>query len=256
MLGLLNLIMLKFHLILICSILGIIFSSLLLLVIKQLPHVLYNSWYRDSCAILDKSHSGNCIPPNTEVIHKKTFTLFICVLFILCAINAHSILMLFASLIFISVLAILIVIDYKTMLLPDELTIPLIWVGLLFNLNGLISGSLENSIYGAVIGYLSLWSVFWVFKLLTKRDGLGYGDFKLLSAILAFLGFQYLVPMLLVSSILGILYFLLMTIWNKTQEKQIDFKEDGAIPFGPYLSIAAIILLFGGKNIINILMIL
>lgn len=253
MTAIVNLITLKLNLILLCSILGAISSFFFLFVIKTLPGRLYQSWQQKSLHILDRELAPIAQTElNIDIAHKKIFGCIVSIFFILCAIAANSIQMLGAYLVIVSILIILIVIDYKTMLLPDELTIPLIWLGLLLNLNGMISGSLENSVYGAVIGYLSLWLVYWGFKLLTQKEGMGYGDFKLLSASLAILGIQYLVPMLLVSSLLGIIYFILMTIWNKISRTPVKFKEDGAIPFGPYLGIATILLLFGGRNLIII----
>jgi prepilin signal peptidase PulO-like enzyme (type II secretory pathway) len=248
------LIELKLPLILLCGLLGIIASWLFLFIIKYLPQRLYQSWQDKSLQVLNLDCApSSLIKIDTTVIHKKIFIISTSIIFMLCAIIATSQLLLAAYLVVTAIIIVLIVIDYKTMLLPDELTIPLIWCGLLFNINGLISGSLANSVYGAVIGYLSLWLVFWGFKFLTHKDGMGYGDFKLLAASLAILGIQYLVPMLLISSFLGIIYFILMIIWNKTHKNPINFKAGGQIPFGPYLGIATLLLLFWGNNIISFL---
>lgn len=249
-----DLIISKRHLIIFAVIMGIISSVFLSFMIKTIPDKLYRSWQLKSLEILTQEAIPVMQPGlNIDITHKKIFGIIVSILFILCALSSNSITIFFTYLVIISILLILIVIDYKTMLLPDELTIPLIWLGLLFNLHGMISGSLENSVYGAVVGYLSLWLVFWGFKLLTKKEGIGYGDFKLLSASLAVLGIQYLVPMLLISSLLGIVYFIIMTIWNKTHKTPINFKENGAIPFGPYLGVATMILLFWGNSLESLL---
>lgn len=236
-----------------CGILGFILSKAFIIIIQKLPNFLYQEWAKSSQNTLNLKNTTVSENLNTNLTHKKIFYAATIIAFITAAVIAKSPLQLFAYLTFISIILILIVIDYKTMLLPDELTLPLIWLGLLFNLHGTISGSLEYSVYGAVFGYLILWSVFWAFKLLTKKDGMGYGDFKLLSAILAFIGIQYLVPMLLLSSMLGIVYVAIMSLYNKLHPNKIKFKDGGAIPFGPYLSLSGLILLFWGNSIINFL---
>jgi leader peptidase (prepilin peptidase)/N-methyltransferase len=136
--------------------------------------------------------------------------------------------------IFIAVLIALMGIDLDTFLLPDELTLPLVWIGLLVNLNGMFSSSLESSLFGAVIGYMSLWSIYWIFKLITGKDGMGYGDFKLLAAIGAWLGWQCLVNVLLFSSCLGIVYALTLKMLGKLDSGK-------AIPFGPFLGGGALV---------------
>lgn len=141
---------------------------------------------------------------------------------------------------FTAVIIALTFIDLDTFLLPDELTLPLIWAGLLVNLHGLFSSSLEASIFGAVIGYLSLWSIYWVFKLLTGKEGMGYGDFKLLAAIGAWFGWQSLVNVLLISSLLGIVYAITLRLLGKLESGK-------AIPFGPFLGGGAIASLFFAK---------
>ena len=152
----------------------------------------------------------------------------------------------FASLIFIAALLSLMLIDLDTFLLPDELTLPLLWLGLLFNLQGMFSASLINSVIGAVVGYLSLWSLYWIFKLLTKREGMGYGDFKLLAALGAWLGWQNLVSVLLVSSCLGILYALVLRFSGRLD-------RGNPIPFGPFLGGAGIVTLLFAAHLFPIL---
>lgn len=133
-------------------------------------------------------------------------------------------------------------IDAETSLLPDRITLPLMWLGILAAWWG--SGrnqglfiSLSDSVLGAMIGYLSLWSVYWIFKLFTGREGMGYGDFKLLAALLAWQGVIMLPLILMMASICGIIYFMI----NK-----IGFGKPA--PFGPYLAVAGwLTFLFGGQ---------
>lgn len=157
--------------------------------------------------------------------------------------------LLLPCLVFISFLICLSFIDYETLLLPDELTLSLLWIGILFNLNGAIAGSLFNSVVGAIVGYISLWIVFWGFKLITKRNGMGYGDFKLLSAILAWIGYQSLLPVLLISSSCGLLYSILfqicVRIWNKDSDGNKIWEVQ--VPFGPFLCIGGLCLILWHK---------
>ncbi|WP_122570869.1 prepilin peptidase [Pseudomonas viridiflava] len=131
-------------------------------------------------------------------------------------------------------------IDADTQLLPDSLVLPLMWLGLIVNAFGLFT-SLNDALWGAVAGYLSLWSVFWLFKLITGKEGMGYGDFKLLAMLGAWGGWQILPLTILLSSLVGaILGVIMMRLRNV---------ESGTpIPFGPYLAIAGwIALLWGGQ---------
>ncbi|USD32133.1 MULTISPECIES: prepilin peptidase [Vibrio] len=135
-------------------------------------------------------------------------------------------------------------IDLDTMLLPDQLTLPLIWSGIALSLLGLSPVSLQDSVTGAIVGYLCLWSIYWGFKLLTGKEGMGYGDFKLLAALGAWLGWQYLPVIVLLSSLVGLLFGLIQL---RLQKQGID----KAFPFGPYLAIAGWISAMWGESIIN-----
>lgn len=127
------------------------------------------------------------------------------------------------------------IIDLKTTLLPDNLTLPLMWLGLLLALTGFgTSVTLQNAVLGAMSGYLVLWSIYWLFKLLTGREGMGYGDFKLLAALGAWLGWQQLPMVLLLSAGVGALVGISMILFLK-HDKQIP------IPFGPYLASAGLL---------------
>ncbi|WP_374347550.1 A24 family peptidase [Chitinimonas sp.] len=126
-------------------------------------------------------------------------------------------------------------IDLDTYLLPDSLTLPLLWLGLLININGTFA-PLNHAVIGAVAGYLSLWSIYWLFKLLTGKEGMGYGDFKLLAALGAWLGWQALPLVILASSLVGaIVGIAFVTIKSK--------RFDNPIPFGPFLALAGLITL-------------
>jgi leader peptidase (prepilin peptidase)/N-methyltransferase len=130
-------------------------------------------------------------------------------------------------------------IDWDTTYLPDDITVPLAWTGLLAAGLGLLpTVSLHQALAGAVIGYLSLWLVFWAFKLVTGRDGMGYGDFKLLAAIGAWLGWQALIPTILVAASLGAVVGIAMKLTKR--ERQID-GVSGYVPFGPFLAFGAVL---------------
>ncbi len=135
-------------------------------------------------------------------------------------------------------------IDLDTMLLPDQLTLPLLWGGIALSLIGISPISLHDAIIGAMAGYLALWSVYWAFKLVTGKEGMGYGDFKLLAALGAWLGWQQLPLVILLSSLVGLVFGII----------QLRLKKQGidkAFPFGPYIAIAGWIALLWGHEIIN-----
>lgn len=135
-------------------------------------------------------------------------------------------------------------IDLDTMLLPDQLTLPLTWAGILIALLEWSPVSLQDSVIGAIAGYLCLWSVYWLFKLVTGKEGMGYGDFKLLAALGAWLGWQQLPIVVLLSSVVGLVFGLIQL---RLQKKGID----KSFPFGPYLAIAGWITLIRGEQIID-----
>jgi len=132
-------------------------------------------------------------------------------------------------------------IDFDTQLLPDSITLPLLWAGLLFNLFGTFT-DLQSAVIGAMGGYLSLWSVYWGFKLATGKEGMGYGDFKLLAALGAWLGWQILPLAILLSSLVGAIVGIGLIILAKRG-------RNVPIPFGPYLAAAGILALFWGKEL-------
>lgn len=130
-------------------------------------------------------------------------------------------------------------IDVDTQLLPDSITLPLLWAGLLLNV-GATFVDLQSAVVGAVSGYLSLWSVYWLFKLTTGKEGMGFGDFKLLAAIGAWLGWQLLPLAILLSSLTGaVVGGAMMVVARRGRNLPI--------PFGPYLAIAGVVAMFWGK---------
>ena len=132
-------------------------------------------------------------------------------------------------------------IDVDHQLLPDSLVLPLLWLGLIANSFGLFT-SLENALWGAIAGYLSLWSVYWLFKLVTGKEGMGYGDFKLLAMLGAWGGWQVLPLTILLSSLVGAVLGLIMLRLRNAETST-------PIPFGPYLAIAGWIALLWGEQI-------
>lgn len=139
------------------------------------------------------------------------------------------------------VLLALTAIDFDTMLLPDDITLPLVWAGLLFNLFGIFT-DLHSAVIGAVTGYLVLWGVYWLFKLTTGREGMGYGDFKLLAALGAWFGWQLLPLILVLSSLVGALIGISLIVLFK-------HGRNIPIPFGPYLAGGGLIALFWGQTL-------
>lgn len=146
-----------------------------------------------------------------------------------------------AALVFVWALIALTFIDFDTQLLPDSITLPLLWLGLLINTGGTFT-SLPSAVLGAVAGYLILWSVYWLFKLTTGKEGMGFGDFKLLAAIGAWLGWQVLPLTILLSSLVGAAVGITLILFAG-RGRQIP------IPFGPYLAGGGLIALFWGQAI-------
>jgi len=143
------------------------------------------------------------------------------------------------ALVLIAALFALTVIDFDTQLLPDDITLPLLWIGLALNAFNVYT-DLKSAVIGAMAGYLSLWSVYWLFKLFTGKEGMGYGDFKLLAALGAWLGWQMLPLTILLSSMVGAVVGISMMVIAR-------HGRNVPIPFGPYLAAAGLIALVWGK---------
>ena len=151
-----------------------------------------------------------------------------------------------AAALFCCVLVSLTFIDFDTQLLPDSLTLPLLWGGLLLNLTSGAMAPLSDAVIGAMAGYLSLWSVYWLFKLLTGREGMGYGDFKLLAALGAWFGWQALPAIILMSSVIGAVVGVSLIVFRNHGRQQ-------PIPFGPYLAGAGLAMLFFGGQVMALM---
>ena len=145
------------------------------------------------------------------------------------------------ALLFTWVLIALTLIDIKKQLLPDDITLPLLWSGILLSFFNIFT-DLTSSVIGAMAGYMILWSIYQLFKLLTKKEGMGFGDFKLLAALGAWVGFDYLPQIILISSVVGSIIGISMLVIGRTKQQQ-------PIPFGPYLAVAGWIALLWGETI-------
>ena len=149
----------------------------------------------------------------------------------------------FGSLVLVAALVALTFIDADAMLLPDSITLPLLWLGLMFAAEGGFV-PLGDAVWGAVAGYLSLWSVYWAYKLATGKEGFGYGDFKLLAALGAWFGWQSILPIILMSAVVGATVGIALIIaGRKTLASRL--------PFGVYLAPAGLLMLFAGRQVIE-----
>jgi leader peptidase (prepilin peptidase)/N-methyltransferase len=148
-----------------------------------------------------------------------------------------------AILVFVWSMIALAFIDLDTFYLPDDITLPLVWAGLLANMGGLFV-DLQSAVVGAIAGYLALWLVFWGYKFATGKDGMGYGDFKLLAAIGAWLGWKMLPVVILLSSLAGAIVGVSLIVVAR-HERNVP------IPFGPYLVLGGLIALFWGDQLMN-----
>lgn len=267
------------------ALLGLVVGSFLNVVILRLPVVLEREWLRDCEAFLEPekqtsthdddfslafpaSHCPKCkaaIKPwhNVPVVsflilrgrcancdepigwRYPLIELFSGVLSALVALYVGWGVSLLAYLILTWALIALAFIDIDTQLLPDNLTLPLLWLGLLFNLF-FSEIPLTDAVLGAAAGYLLLWSVYWLFKLVTGKEGMGYGDFKLLAALGAWLGWQSLPLIILLSSFVGAVLGAVI-LWSRGQGKSQP------LPFGPYLAAAGWITLLWGAQLSQLL---
>jgi len=136
-------------------------------------------------------------------------------------------------------------IDWDTTLLPDDITLPLLWAGLFAAALGVIDTPLSSAVWGAIAGYLSLWLVYWAFKLLTGKEGMGYGDFKFFAALGAWFGWQALIPMILMASVVG-------AVLGIVSKWRGSLREGGYVPFGPFLAIAGLTaMIFGPSSMLT-----
>lgn len=260
------------------TIIGLMVGSFLNVVIYRLPEMIKRDWLQQ-CAELrgetfHPSEKFNLMVPRSACIHcghkitalenipiisyvalrgrcaqcKKPISLRYPLIEVLTALMSGLVawhfgfsLLTLAALIFVWALIALAVIDLNTQLLPDDITLPLLWLGILVNLNNGFT-DINSSVIGAVIGYLSLWSIYWCFKLLTGKEGMGYGDFKLLAAIGAWLGWAMLPLVIIFSSLIGAVVGISLILRSKHD-------KNSTIPFGPYLAGGALVALFAGEKI-------
>ena len=159
----------------------------------------------------------------------------------LCAVRFGFSLPALAAMVYVWALIAATFIDFDTQLLPDSITLPLLWLGLLVNLSGNFV-DLRSSVTGAAAGYLSLWTVYWLFKLVTGKEGMGFGDFKLLAAIGAWCGWQMLPLVILMSSVIGAAVGMVLIVLSR-------LGRNVPIPFGPYLAAAGVVALFWGPQL-------
>ncbi|QDL36569.1 prepilin peptidase [Rhodoferax sediminis] len=137
-------------------------------------------------------------------------------------------------------------IDWDTTLLPDDITLPLLWAGLLAAALQWTDVPLVSAIWGAAAGYLSLWLIYWIFKLITGKEGMGYGDFKLFAALGAWFGWQALVPIILMASVIGAVVGIALKFSS-------GLREGGYVPFGPFLAGAGLTaMVFGPQSILHV----
>lgn len=261
-----------------CLLLGLMVGSFLNVVIHRLPKMLQAGW-QQQCAELrgeeiPSSAQYNLVVPRSACPHcnhaitalenipvisylwlrgkcsgcgaaiSPRYPLIEIVSGVLCTYAALHFgygLLLVGALLLIWALLALTAIDFDTQLLPDDITLPLLWLGLIFNLFGTFT-NLPSALLGAVFGYLALWSVYWLFKLTTGKEGMGYGDFKLLAALGAWLGWQMLPLIILLSSLVGAVIGILLIITLK-------HGRNIPIPFGPYLAGGGLIALFWGAQL-------
>ncbi len=263
-----------------CTALGLIVGSFLNVVILRLPKMMEQGWQRECCEVLDQpvpdqepislSHPGSHCPgcgaaikpwQNIPVIswlmlrgrcaqcgmgisvRYPAVELITGVLSGLVAWQFGFGIEALSALALIWMLVALTGIDIDTQLLPDSITLPLLWLGLAVNLFAVWT-PLSSAVIGAMLGYGSLWSVYWLFKLVTGKEGMGYGDFKLLGALGAWFGWQAVPLMILLSSFVGAALGIAILL-SKRQGR------DTPMPFGPYLAGAGLLTLFFGDTLIT-----
>ncbi|MGD8175546.1 prepilin peptidase [Marinimicrobium sp. ARAG 43.8] len=262
------------------AILGLLVGSFLNVVVYRLPKMMQTEWRTQCCELLEQPRPEqtrfNLITPNSTCPHcghgirawenipvvsylflrgrcsacrapiSRRYPIVELVTGLLSVFVIHHFGVTFegaVALAFTWALIALTLIDADTQLLPDAITLPLLWLGLIVNHLGGFA-TLESALWGAVAGYLSLWSIYWAFKLLTGKEGMGYGDFKLLAALGAWLGWQLLPVVILLSSLVGAVIGLGLVLMRGRG-------RNVPMPFGPYLAIAGWIAFIWGDAIVR-----
>jgi len=245
--------------------LGLVVGSFLNVVIHRLPKIMEAQWARDCADYRDEplpseeplslAYPGSQCPHcNTKIkpwqnipvvsylvlrgrcasceaaisIRYPLVEIITALIWVICGLSFGVSNALAGALLLTAVLVTLTAIDLDHQLLPDSLTLPLLWIGLLLNMMGTFT-SLESALLGAVFGYLSLWSVYWLFKIVTGKEGMGYGDFKLLAALGAWFGLGALPTIVLLSSLVGAALGLTLILTGKQS-------RETPMPFGPFLA--------------------
>lgn len=258
--------------------LGLVVGSFLNVVILRLPRMMEQQWRRECCEFLEQpapddtpiglARPNSCCPNcgaaikpwhNIPVIsyvllggrcagcrcrislRYPLIELTTALLSLAVALSFDAPAQMFAAVVLVWALIALTGIDIDTQLLPDSITLPLLWLGLLLNIDGVFV-ELEASVIGAMAGYLVLWSLYWAFKLTTGKEGMGYGDFKLLAVLGAWFGWQALPLIILLSSLVGAVIGILLIVLRR-QGREVP------MPFGPYLAGAGLIWLFYGETL-------
>jgi leader peptidase (prepilin peptidase)/N-methyltransferase len=204
-------------------------------------------WYENVPVLSYLALGGKCSHCKTKISMRYPLVeVLSCALFAYCALRWGWSWPTAAWCAFCAALVALTFIDWDTTLLPDDITLPLVWLGLIVAaLRVNTDVTLTHAVWGAVAGYVSLWSVYWLFKLVTGKEGMGYGDFKLFSALGAWFGWQALIPMILFASVIGVMVGIAMKL-NST------LREGGYVPFGPFLAGAGLMaLVFGPARILK-----
>jgi leader peptidase (prepilin peptidase) / N-methyltransferase len=265
-------------LVIVAAVFGLAIGSFLNVVIHRLPRMMENEW-KAQCAelagaapsaggphfnlVVPRSHCPSCSTPlrvsdNIPVVswlllrgrcahcgvkisaRYPIVEVVTAVLSAVVALRFGFTIATLLALVFTWTLVALTFIDADTTLLPDDLTLPLLWLGLGANLVGTFA-PLKEAVIGAIAGYLVLWSIYWLFKLATGKEGMGYGDFKLLAALGAWMGWKALLPILLLSSLVGAVVGIFLIVLAKRG-------REVPIPFGPYLAAAGLIVMLAGSE--------
>jgi leader peptidase (prepilin peptidase) / N-methyltransferase len=205
------------------------------------------AWYENIPLLSYLALRGKCSACGAAIgLRYPVIELVTGLLFLFCATRWGWSMTTMAWCVFCAVIVALAGIDWDTTLLPDNMTLPLVWLGLIVAALKWNPGvTLMDSLWGAVAGYLSLWAVYWAFKLITGKEGMGYGDFKLFAALGAWFGWQALVPMILMASVIGAIVGIGMKFSS-------GLREGGYVPFGPFLAGAGLTaLIFGPQTILR-----
>lgn len=199
-------------------------------------------WYENIPVISYLALKGRCAACKTSIgLRYPAVELATSAVFFFCAWRWGASATGLAWCVFSATLLALALIDWDTTLLPDDLTLPLLWLGLIAAALRWTPVDLNAALWGAVAGYLSLWLVYWAFKLVTGKEGMGYGDFKLFAALGAWFGWQALIPIILLASVIGAVVGIAMKFTT-------GLREGGYIPFGPFLAGAGFTALFLGPD--------